>query len=86
MATPAIYKFGTEEQKTKYLLPANQGKKIACLGITEPNAGSDVAAIQTTARRDGDQWVINGRKIFITNGVRADFITLVAQNRREERL
>lgn len=79
MATPPIHKFGTEEQKMKYLLPANQGKKIACLGITEPNAGSDVAAIQTTARRDGDQWVINGRKIFITNGVRADFIILVAR-------
>jgi acyl-CoA dehydrogenase len=79
MATPPIYKFGTEEQKMKYLLPANQGKKIACLGISEPNAGSDVAAIQTTARRDGDHWVINGRKIFITNGVRAHFITLVAR-------
>jgi alkylation response protein AidB-like acyl-CoA dehydrogenase len=79
MATPPIHKFGSEEQKMKYLLPANQGKMIACLGITEPNAGSDVAAIQTTARRDGDQWVINGRKIFITNGVRADFITLVAR-------
>ncbi len=79
MATPPIFKFGTEEQKLKYLIPANQGKKIACLGITEPNAGSDVAAIQTTARKDGDDWVINGRKIFITNGVRADFITLVAR-------
>jgi len=79
MATPPIHKFGTEEQKMKYLLPANQGKKIACLGISEPNAGSDVAAIQTTARRDGDHWVINGRKIFITNGVRAHFITLVAR-------
>ncbi len=79
MATPPIFKFGTEEQKTKYLLPANQGKKIASLGITEPNAGSDVASIQTTAKRDGDHWVINGRKIFITNGVRADFITLVAR-------
>jgi acyl-CoA dehydrogenase len=79
MATPPIHKFGTEEQKTKYLVPANQGKKIACLGISEPNAGSDVAAIQTTARRDGDHWVINGRKIFITNGVRAHFITLLAR-------
>jgi acyl-CoA dehydrogenase len=79
MATPPIHKFGTEEQKMKYLVPANQGKKIACLGISEPNAGSDVAAIQTTARRDGDHWVINGRKIFITNGVRAHFITLVAR-------
>jgi alkylation response protein AidB-like acyl-CoA dehydrogenase len=79
MATPPILKFGTEEQKMKYLPPANRGQKIACLGITEPNAGSDVGAIQTTARRDGDHWVINGRKIFITNGVRADFITLVAR-------
>ena len=79
MATPPVYKFGTEEQKMKYLLPANRGQKIACLGITEPNAGSDVAALQTTARREGDHWVINGRKIFITNGVRADFITLVAR-------
>jgi acyl-CoA dehydrogenase len=79
MATPPVYKFGTEEQKMKYLLPANRGQKIACLGITEPNAGSDIAALQTTARRDGDHWVINGRKIFITNGVRADFITLMAR-------
>jgi acyl-CoA dehydrogenase len=79
MATPPIYQFGTEEQKMRYLLPANLGQKISCLGITEPNAGSDVAAIQTTARRDSDQWIINGRKIFITNGVRADFITLLAR-------
>jgi acyl-CoA dehydrogenase len=79
MATPPVYKFGTEEQKMKYLLSANRGQKIACLGITEPNAGSDIAALQTTARRDGDHWVINGRKIFITNGVRADFITLMAR-------
>lgn len=79
MATPPIFKFGTEEQKMKYLLPANKGLKIACLGITEPNAGSDVAAIQTTAKREGDHWVIKGRKIFITNGVRADFITLLAR-------
>ena len=79
MATPPIFKFGTREQKMRYLLPANQGQKIACLGITEPNAGSDVAAIQTTAKRDGDHWVINGRKIFITNGVRSDFITLVVR-------
>jgi alkylation response protein AidB-like acyl-CoA dehydrogenase len=79
MATPPIAKFGTEEQKERYLLPAIRGEKIACLGITEPNAGSDVAGIQTMAVRDGSDWVINGRKIFITNGVRADFITLVAR-------
>ncbi len=79
MATPPILQFGTEEQKQKYLVPALKGEKVACLGITEPNAGSDVASIQTRAVRDGDYWVINGRKTFITNGVRADFVTLVAK-------
>ncbi|MFZ5631439.1 MAG: acyl-CoA dehydrogenase family protein [Bacillota bacterium] len=79
MATPPIMQFGTEEQIKKYLIPALKGRKVACLGITEPNAGSDVASIETRAVRDGDHWVINGRKIFITNGVRADFITLVAK-------
>src|SRR5918992_5607077 len=65
MATPPINAFGTEEQKQRYLAPAIRGEKIACLGITEPGAGSDVAAIQTTARRNGDGWVIDGRKMFI---------------------
>jgi alkylation response protein AidB-like acyl-CoA dehydrogenase len=85
MATPPILKFGTEEQKQRYLAPAIRGEKIACLGISEPNAGSDVASIETTARRDagGDGWVINGRKIFITNGVRADYCLLVTRNDRE---
>jgi alkylation response protein AidB-like acyl-CoA dehydrogenase len=79
MATPPILKFGTEDQKQRYLGACIRGEKIACLGITEPGAGSDVANIQTTARRDGDDFVINGRKIFITNGVRADFCTLVTR-------
>jgi alkylation response protein AidB-like acyl-CoA dehydrogenase len=79
MATPPILKFGTPAQIDEYLKPAIQGKKIACLGITEPNAGSDVANIQTTAVRDGTDWIVNGRKIFITNGVRAHFCTLVAR-------
>jgi alkylation response protein AidB-like acyl-CoA dehydrogenase len=83
MATPPILKFGTEEQKQRYLVPAIKGEKIACLGISEPNAGSDVASIDTTARREGDEWVINGRKIFITNGVRADFCVLVTRNDKE---
>lgn len=81
MATPPIMKFGTPEQKERYLKPAIQGTKIACLAITEPDAGSDVANIRTTAVRDGESWVINGRKIFITNGVRADFCTLVARTK-----
>jgi alkylation response protein AidB-like acyl-CoA dehydrogenase len=79
MATPPIERFGTEEQKQRYLVPSIRGEKIACLAITEPDAGSDVANIQTTAVRDGDEWVINGRKMFITNGRRADYCLLVAR-------
>ncbi len=79
MATPPIFKFGSEQQKQEYLVPSIKGRMIACLGISEPNAGSDVANIETAAVRDGSDWVINGRKIFITNGVRAHFCTLVAR-------
>ena len=83
MAVPPVYKFGTEEQKQRYLVPAIKGEKIFCLGITEPDAGSDVAGIKTTAREVDDGWVINGSKIFITNGRRADAITLVAKTDRD---
>lgn len=83
MATPPILKFGTEEQKRTYLAPSIAGEKIACLGISEPDAGSDVMNISTTAEWDGGEWVINGRKIFITNGYRAHYITLVAKTRRD---
>lgn len=79
MAVPPIEKFGTEEQKRRYLEPALAGRKIFCLGITEPDAGSDVASIRTTARKVEGGWVINGRKIFITNGRRAHAMTLVAK-------
>src|SRR5919199_3181051 len=79
MATPPIHLFGTEEQKQRYLVPAIRGEKISCLGITEPDAGSDVSGIRTRAVRDGDEWVINGSKTFITNGHRADFIVLVTK-------
>src|SRR5881409_2786702 len=79
MATPPVYLFGTEEQKQNYLVPAIKGEKISCLGITEPDAGSDVAGIKTRAVRDGDDWVINGSKTYITNGHRADYIVLVAK-------
>jgi alkylation response protein AidB-like acyl-CoA dehydrogenase len=72
MAVPPVFKFGTEEQKRKYLVPAIAGEKIFCLGISEPDAGSDVAAITTTARNVDGGWSINGRKTFITNGRRAD--------------
>jgi alkylation response protein AidB-like acyl-CoA dehydrogenase len=79
MATPPIHVFGTEEQKQRYLVPAIRGELISCLGITEPDAGSDVAAIKTRAVRDGDEYVINGSKTYITNGHRADFIVLVTK-------
>src|SRR6476661_7662889 len=79
MATPPILQFGTEEQKQAYLVPAIKSKKISCLGITEPDAGSDVSAIRTRAVRDGDEYVINGSKTYITNGHRADFIVLVTK-------
>jgi alkylation response protein AidB-like acyl-CoA dehydrogenase len=79
MATPPIHLLGTEELKQRYLVPSITGEKISCLGITEPGAGSDVAGIRTTAIRDGDEYVINGSKIFITNGARADYIVLVTK-------
>jgi acyl-CoA dehydrogenase len=74
IATPPIWKFGTEEQKQGYLVPAIRGEKIGALGITEPGAGSDVAAITTRAERVEGGWVVNGEKTYITNGVRAHFI------------
>jgi len=79
MATPPVFLFGSEEQKQNYLVPAIQGEKISCLGITEPDAGSDVAGIKTRAVRDDDEYVINGSKTYITNGHRADFIVLVTK-------
>ena len=74
IATPPIWKFGTEDQKQRYLVPAIRGEKIGALGITEPDAGSDVAGIKTRAERVDGGFVVNGEKTFITNGVRADFI------------
>ncbi len=79
MAMPPILAFGTEEQKQEWAAPAIAGTKILCLGITEPDAGSDVAGIKTRAVRDGDEYVINGSKTYITNGHRADVIVLVAK-------
>jgi len=79
MATPPVHLFGTEEQKRRYLVPSIAGEKISCLGITEPDAGSDVAGIKTRAVRDGDEYVINGSKTYITNGHRADYIVLVTK-------
>src|SRR5579859_2103807 len=79
MAMPPILAFGTEEQKQQWAVPAIKGEKILCLGITEPDAGSDVKGIKTRAVRDGDEFVINGSKTFITNGHRAHAIVLVTK-------
>ncbi|MFN2612136.1 MAG: acyl-CoA dehydrogenase family protein [Solirubrobacterales bacterium] len=79
MVLPPIEMLGTEDLKQRYMPSAIRGEKIGCLGITEPEAGSDVAGIRTTAIRDGDEYVINGSKTFITNGARADFIVLVTK-------
>ena len=74
IATPPIWKFGTPEQQQRWLVPAIRGEKIAALGITEPEAGSDVAGIRTFASKVDGGYVVNGSKTYITNGVRADFV------------
>jgi len=83
IATPPVWKFGTEEQKQRYLAPAIRGERIGALGITEPGAGSDVAAISTRAERVDGGWVLNGEKTYITNGVRAHFIVTAVKTTRE---
>ncbi len=83
IATPPIWKFGTEEQKQAYLVPAIRGELIGALGITEPGAGSDVAAIATHAERVDGGWVVNGEKTYITNGVRAHFIVTAVRTTPE---
>ncbi len=78
MATPSLHAHGSEELKQEYLAPAMRGETVCGVAVTEPEAGSDVAGIRTHARRDGDDWVINGSKMFITNAVQADWLcTLV---------
>ena len=83
MATPPVFKFGSEEQRRRWVVPAIQGDQIAALAITEPDAGSDVAGITTVARRDGDHFVVNGRKIFITSGARCHWALVVTKTDRE---
>ncbi len=83
MASTTLYgmpvsKFGTKEQKEEYLKPIITGEKIGCIGITEPNVGSDTAGMETQAKKDGDEWVINGEKRYITNGSQADFMCCFA--------
>ncbi len=74
MATPALAKYGSEDLCEEFLVPAIAGDKVACIGVSEPHAGSDVAAIKTNARKDGDDYIINGGKMWITNSWQADFM------------
>ena len=78
MATPALARFGSDELRRDYLAPTLRGDMVACLGVSEPGGGSDVAAIKTTARAEGGDWVINGTKMWITNGLKADWCCLLA--------
>src|SRR5438477_1459159 len=78
MATPALARFGSDAVRREFLSPAIAGDAVACIGVSEPGAGSDVASIKTTARSDGDDYVINGGKMWITNGTQADWICLLA--------
>lgn len=83
IATPPIWKFGTEEHKRRYLEPAIRGEKIGALAITEPGAGSDVAALRTRATPVEGGWVVNGEKTYITNGVRAHFMVTAVKTTEE---
>ena len=83
MCTPALAKFGSEELKRQFLAPSIAGDYVGCIGVSEPDAGSDVASIRTRAVADGDDWVINGRKLYITNGTQADWVCLLARTSEE---
>ena len=83
MATPSLHRFGDDDLKRRYLAPALAGEAVAAIAVTEAGAGSDVASIRTRADRDGDEWVINGTKLFITNGVQADWVCLLARTSDE---
>src|SRR3954470_19406495 len=76
--------FANEDQKREYLIPTIEGERISCFAITEPGAGSDAANIRFSARRDGDDWILNGEKTFITNGNDADFVIVVAVTDRDK--
>src|ERR1700689_5339642 len=79
MAPPALARFGSPELKATYLAPSIRGELVASIAVTEPDAGSDVAGIRTRAVRDGDEWVINGAKLYITTGTQADWLCLLAR-------
>src|SRR5690606_13362633 len=79
LAMPYLTRFGSEEQKARWLPGMMTGELISAIGVTEPDAGSDVAALRTNARKDGDGWRLNGTKMFITNGGIADLVFIAAR-------
>jgi citronellyl-CoA dehydrogenase len=83
MATPALARYGSHDLKKTYLEPALRGEMVCSVAVSEPGAGSDVAGIRTRAVRDGDDWVINGSKMWITNGTQADWLCLLARTSDE---
>jgi citronellyl-CoA dehydrogenase len=83
MATPSLARYGSPELREQYLRPAIAGTAVAAIAVTEPDTGSDVARLRTRAVRDGDDWVISGRKLFITNGAQADWVCLLARTSDE---
>jgi alkylation response protein AidB-like acyl-CoA dehydrogenase len=85
LGTMPIYQYGSDEQKERFLIPAIKGEKIAAFGLTEPNVGSDTASLQTKALKDGDNYVINGTKMFITNGPICDYVIVAAYTQPEKR-
>jgi len=85
LATGPIYEFGTEEQKQRYLVPAIKGEKIGAFALTEPDAGSDAASIKTRAKKDGDYYILNGSKTFITNAPICDYAIVAAYTNPEKR-
>ncbi|SFK93494.1 citronellyl-CoA dehydrogenase [Mesorhizobium albiziae] len=78
MSTPALNRFGSDHVKRNFLAPSIAGDAVSCLGVSEPGGGSDVAAVRTAARKDGDDYVISGTKMWITNGMQADWCCLLA--------
>ncbi len=85
LACDPVLRYGTEEQKKEYLTPMARGERLGCLGLTEPNAGSDAANLSTTAKLVGDEWIVNGTKLFITNGKEAEICVLIAQTDKSKK-
>jgi citronellyl-CoA dehydrogenase len=83
MATPSLARFGSHELKERWLAPSIRGELVASIAVTEPDAGSDVAGLRTRATRDGDEWVINGTKLYITSGCQSDWLCLLARTSEE---